>query len=91
MAWVRARVGLPVMADESCYGVHDLERIIRLGAADLDGLARWLPSNASAALMAPGGSFVEYLDWWLGGVVLLGYGIVFAGLGLLVSTRRDVS
>ena len=23
------------MADESCYGVHDLERIIRLGAADL--------------------------------------------------------
>jgi L-alanine-DL-glutamate epimerase-like enolase superfamily enzyme len=35
LAWVRARVGLPVMADESCYGFHDLERIIRLGAADL--------------------------------------------------------
>jgi L-Ala-D/L-Glu epimerase len=35
LAWVRSRVGLPVMADESCYGVHDLERIIRLGAADL--------------------------------------------------------
>ncbi len=31
MAWVRARVGLPIMADESCYGLHDLERIIRLG------------------------------------------------------------
>ncbi len=35
MAWVRERVGLPVMADESCYGSFDLERIIRLGAADL--------------------------------------------------------
>jgi L-Ala-D/L-Glu epimerase len=35
LAWVRARVGLPVMADESCYGMHDLERIIRLEAADL--------------------------------------------------------
>jgi len=35
LAWVRGRVGLPVMADESCYGLHDLERIIRLDAADL--------------------------------------------------------
>ncbi|WP_330473920.1 dipeptide epimerase [Terrabacter sp. C0L_2] len=35
LAWVRERVGLPVMADESCYGRFDLERIIRLGAADL--------------------------------------------------------
>ena len=35
LAWVRGRVGLPVMADESCYGPYDLERIIRLGAADL--------------------------------------------------------
>lgn len=35
LAWVRARVGLPIMADESCYGPWDLERIIRAGAADL--------------------------------------------------------
>lgn len=35
LAWVRERVGVRIMADESCYGVHDLERIIRLGAADL--------------------------------------------------------
>jgi o-succinylbenzoate synthase len=35
LAWVRTRVGLPVMADESCYGMSDLERIIRLEAADL--------------------------------------------------------
>lgn len=35
LAWVRERVGLPIMADESCYSRWDLERIIRLGAADL--------------------------------------------------------
>jgi o-succinylbenzoate synthase len=35
LAWVRERVGLPVMADESCFGPFDLERIIRLQAADL--------------------------------------------------------
>lgn len=35
LAWIRARVGLRIMADESCYGPYDLERIIRLGAADL--------------------------------------------------------
>jgi len=35
LAWVTARVEIPVMADESVYGMRDLERIIRLGAADL--------------------------------------------------------
>jgi L-Ala-D/L-Glu epimerase len=35
LASVRARVGLPVMADESLYSLVDLDRIIRLGAADL--------------------------------------------------------
>ncbi|MDQ2755017.1 MAG: dipeptide epimerase [Actinomycetota bacterium] len=35
LAWVRSRVGLPVMADESLYSVVDLDRIVRLGAADL--------------------------------------------------------
>ncbi|OFE16538.1 dipeptide epimerase [Humibacillus sp. DSM 29435] len=35
LAWVRSRVRLPIMADESCYGPFDLERIIRLQAADL--------------------------------------------------------
>ena len=32
---MRARVGLPIMADEALYSLVDLERIVRLGAADL--------------------------------------------------------
>jgi L-alanine-DL-glutamate epimerase-like enolase superfamily enzyme len=35
LAWVTARVGLPVMADESVYGVRDLVEVIRRRAADL--------------------------------------------------------
>jgi L-alanine-DL-glutamate epimerase-like enolase superfamily enzyme len=35
LAWVTARAGLPVMADESVYGVRDLVEVIRRRAADL--------------------------------------------------------
>jgi len=62
-----------------------------LAAADLDSLVKWLPTNASSALMAPGDATLDYLDWWAGGLVLLGYGIVLAALGVLISVRRDVS
>ena len=34
LAWVRERVDLPIMADETVYGATDLERVIRLEAAD---------------------------------------------------------
>jgi len=35
LAWVRSRVGLPVMADESLYSLRDLDRVLRLEAADM--------------------------------------------------------
>lgn len=62
-----------------------------LAAQDLDGWVRWLPTNASSALMSPGDSFLEYLDWWAGGLVLLGYAAVLSGLGVVLSVRRDIS
>lgn len=34
LAWVTARVGTPVMADESVYGLRDLTEVIRRRAAD---------------------------------------------------------
>ena len=58
LAWVRARVGVPIMADEALFTRVDLERILRLGAADLVnvklaktgslGLARQLLERAAA-------------------------------------------
>jgi hypothetical protein len=62
-----------------------------LAAVEMDWLVKWLPSNASSALMAPGDTLLDYLDWWAGGLVLLAYGLVLAALGVLLSVRRDVS
>lgn len=78
-----------------------IEPIGRTAAAFVDGLAdytRFLPGAASDALvgasvfsasMAPTSS--DALEWWVGGLVLLGYAVVFVVLGQLVSWRRDVS
>jgi ABC-2 type transport system permease protein len=62
-----------------------------LNALDLDRFVKWLPTNASAAITAPGDAFLDYLDWWAGGLVLIGYAVVLGGLGLLLTLRRDVT
>jgi ABC-type transport system involved in multi-copper enzyme maturation permease subunit len=62
-----------------------------LAALDLDALVKWLPTNASAALTSPDNGLLNYLDWWAGGLVLVGYAVLFGGLGMLLSVRRDVS
>ncbi len=54
LAWVRRRVGVPVMADESVYGVRDLDRVLRLDAADMVNvkLAKCGSLGVAAALLA---------------------------------------
>lgn len=79
-----------------------LEPIGRTAAAFVDGLSeatRFLPGAASDALVgasvytvaATGAASADALEWWAGGLVLLGYAVVFVVLGHLVSWRRDVS
>jgi ABC-2 type transport system permease protein len=71
-----------------------LEPLLSLlfGAVEaLEPVAKYLPTNASSALMEPANTFVDYLDWWAGGLVLAGYAVVLAGLGVLLSVRRDVT
>lgn len=62
-----------------------------LAAAGLGAVVKWLPTNASAALTSPGETFLDYLDWWAGGLVLLGYAALFGAIGVLLSVRRDVT
>lgn len=79
-----------------------IEPIGRTAAAFVEGLSdytRFLPGAASDALVGasvysvglPGGTSSTEFEWWVGGLVLLGYAVVFVALGQLVSWRRDVS
>lgn len=78
-----------------------VEPIGRAASGFVDGLAeftQFLPGAASDALVGasvftmgvPQESMVQ-LEWWQGGLVLLGYAVVLVVLGHLVSWRRDVS
>lgn len=79
-----------------------LEPVARAAAAFVEGLdevTQYLPGAAGDALVgasvfavaaAPGATPAE-LEWWAGGLVLLGYATVFVVAGYFVSWRRDVS
>lgn len=76
-----------------------VEPIVRTIAGIVDGLgevARWFPSAASDALVgktifgAVGADGAEPLEWWLGGLVLLGYAVVLVLIGLVTTWRRDI-
>jgi len=79
-----------------------IEPILRTVGAFVDGLSdvtKYLPGAAPDALVGAsiftslGGdsATVTSLDWWVGGLLLLGYAVVFLLLGWLFSWRRDVS
>jgi hypothetical protein len=78
-----------------------IEPIGRAVSGFVEGLAdftQYLPGAASDALVGasvftmsiPEGAMTQ-LEWWQGGLVLLGYAVVFVVLGQLASWRRDVS
>ncbi|TDN91347.1 ABC transporter permease [Microbacterium sp. BK668] len=80
-----------------------LEPVARAAASFVDGLddvTQYLPGAASDALvgasvfsvsMPQTGAATEGLEWWAGGLVLLGYAAVLVAVGYLTSWRRDVS
>ncbi len=87
---IRNQVAAVLIAVLVTFLVEPLATFL-LASIDLDWLVRWLPTNASAAMTSPGSSFVDYLDWWVGALVLAGYAAVAAGLGMLLSVRRDIT
>ncbi|MEZ3161905.1 ABC transporter permease [Microbacterium sp. BWT-B31] len=81
-----------------------LEPVARAAAAfveQLEPVTRYLPGAASDTLVGasifsvaagPGaGASSDPLEWWVGGLVLLGYAVVLLVLGYLASWRRDVA
>jgi ABC-2 type transport system permease protein len=66
-----------------------------LNALKWGAVAKYLPTSATSALVSPatstGGFTVEYLPWWGGALVLLGYALVSGTLGAALTLRRDIS
>lgn len=87
---VRNQVAAIVLAVLITFLIEPLLTVLA-SALEYDWVAKWLPSNASSALMSPGDQMLDYLEWWTGGLVLLGYGLVCAAIGMVLSLRRDVS
>ena len=58
------------------------------------GAERWVPTGAAAAasnLTRGAGSRFGLLNWREGALIMLGYGLVFALVGSLVLTQRDIT
>ena len=70
-----------------------VEPLVSIGlyAADLDAIGKYLPSTASSAMTSPPTAYGELLPWWGGAIVLSGYALVFAALGVWLSVRRDIT
>jgi ABC-type transport system involved in multi-copper enzyme maturation permease subunit len=76
-----------------------LEPLLRFagGLSDVTAaIAKFLPGSSSDALV--GKSFftisnpaASSLDWWQGGLVLLGYAVVFTVIGYFITWRKDVT
>lgn len=55
----------------------------------LNKVSYWLPSGASSVMTSPDGA--GGIAWWAGALALLGYGVVAAVIGTLITRRRDIS
>ena len=53
----------------------------------------YLPSQATSAMVGQisGSPNVDLLSWWAGGLVLVTYAAVLAGIGSMLTVRRDVT
>ncbi|WP_117211715.1 ABC transporter permease [Allorhizocola rhizosphaerae] len=56
----------------------------------LSSMVIW-PSMASQIMVSPEKVYPQSPDWWVGALVLVGYGIVFGTIGTMIARKRDVS
>lgn len=58
------------------------------------GAARWVPTGAATAasnLTRGRGSDFGLFNWWQGTLLMLAYGLIFAAVGSVILTRRDIT
>jgi hypothetical protein len=97
-ALVRNQVAAVVAVLAFTQFVEPIARVAASFVQGMDTVTQYLPGASSDALVgtsiytAMGSSTGAHpLEWWVGGLVLLGYALVLMILGHLTSWRRDVS
>lgn len=97
-ALVRNQVAAIVIVLAFTQFIEPLARVAASFVKGLDHVTQYLPAAASDALVgssifaiAGQSAGTVQLHWWAGGLVLLGYAVVFLVLGHVTSWRRDVS
>lgn len=96
-ATVRNQVVAIVIVLAFTQFVEPIARLAGSFVAGLEPVARVLPGAASDALVGASAFSIstpaagDPLEWWMGGLVLLAYAVVFLVLGHVTSWRRDVN
>ncbi len=60
----------------------------------IHGAEKWVPTGAATAasnLTRGRGADFGLFSWWQGALLMLGYGLLFAAVGSIILTRRDIS
>ena len=71
--------------------------ILILNGVGWGAATKFLPGQATSAMVAQtgasggGGPALAHLSWWAGALVLIAYAAVLAGIGSLLTIRRDVT
>jgi ABC-2 type transport system permease protein len=87
---IRNQIAAILVAVFVTFLVEPLATFI-LAANHHGDIVKWLPTNASTALTSPATTQLHYLSWWAGGLVLLAYAAVFAGVGMALTAKRDIT
>jgi ABC-2 type transport system permease protein len=90
---IRNQVAALLIAIGAAWIVEPILSLVLSNALDQPGIARFLPSDATSAMLSPavGGTGTELLPWWGGALVMIGYAAVFAAVGAGLTLRRDVT
>lgn len=74
--------------------VEPLVRVLLSSFDATSGIAKWLPGAAGESVtgssLYSSTGLADLLPWWLGLLVLVGYGVVLAAIGRFTSLRRDI-
>lgn len=74
-----------------------VEPLIGFGLQFVDwggDIAKFLPTSATQAIVSGVNTSVvqaEQLSWWVGALVLVGYAAALAGIGSVITVRKDIS